>query len=134
MNEMFLKWRFFSVSPILGSLQPTLFARNDGTTEQLYNYMIMLDFFCIGSTELFGTVREGNIQNEKTNPVGLEPTPGTLWQVNQRFRPLGHTDIKLSIYCLTVSWFMNTNGHMIKLVCIGYGLIANTKLFKQLLY
>ena len=57
--------------------------------------MAMLDFTCIGIAELFGTGRERKIQNENIgvimSPEGFEPTPGTLLQVNQRSKPLGHT-------------------------------------------
>ena len=50
----------------------------------------MLDFICMGSVDLFGTVKELKIQNENiclqrdSNPPHATPR-----QVNQRFRPLG---------------------------------------------
>ena len=58
--------------------------------------MIMLDFICIGSAELFGTGRERKIQNENMSPVGFELTPGTPLQVYQRFRPLGHDGLTMN--------------------------------------
>ena len=37
--------------------------------------MVMLDFICMGSADLFGTGRERKIQNENMSPAGFEPTP-----------------------------------------------------------
>ena len=59
--------------------------------------MVMLDFICVGSAELFGTGWEQKNQNEKfiyvSNLIatGFEHTPCTPREVNQRFRLLGHT-------------------------------------------
>ena len=51
----------------------------------------MLDFICMGSADLFGTVRERKIQNENIY-LQRDPNPSqvTPRQVNQRFEPLGH--------------------------------------------
>ena len=36
--------------------------------------MVKLDFICMGPTDLFGTGRERNIQNENMSPAGFEPS------------------------------------------------------------
>ena len=62
--------------------------------------MIMLDFICKGSTELFGTDWDWKIQNKniylqrELNPRLVKPRP-----VDQRFRPLDH-DVLMMI-CFT---------------------------------
>ena len=56
--------------------------------------MVMLDFICKGSAELFGTGREKK-NKKKMSPAGFEPTPGTMRQVNKRFRPLGHDSLMM---------------------------------------
>ena len=38
----------------------------------------MLDFICMGSTELLGTGRKRKIQNENMSPARFEPTPRHL--------------------------------------------------------
>ena len=53
--------------------------------------MVMLDFICMDSADLFGTDKERKIQNEN---IGLQWDSNPLFasprQVNQRLRPLGH--------------------------------------------
>ena len=49
--------------------------------------MVILDFIYKGSADLFGTRREGKIQNENMFPAGFEPANPR--QDSQRFRPLG---------------------------------------------
>ena len=41
----------------------------------------MLDFFCIGSAELFGTQRERKIKNKNMSQAGIEPMHDTPRQV-----------------------------------------------------
>ena len=51
--------------------------------------MVMLDFICMGSADLFGTWRERKIQNENLQRDS-NLRHATQRQVNQRIKPLGH--------------------------------------------
>ena len=80
-----------------------------------YRWMVMLDFICMGSFELFETGRERKIENDNRYlQRDLNPSHITPGQVNQRFRQLGHAgQISSGVFIsLTVSWVMNTNGHV----------------------
>ena len=52
--------------------------------------MVILDFMCIGSVELWGTGNEQKIQNENVLSQGIEPSTPHL--PTGRLRPLGHRD------------------------------------------
>ena len=53
--------------------------------------MIMLDFICNGSVDLFGTGRERKIQNKNiSHQRDSNPNHASLRQESQRLRPLGH--------------------------------------------
>ena len=58
--------------------------------------MVMLDFICIGSTDLFGTGWDRKIQNENLClQWDLNLCYATPRQVNQRFRGLGHDTLMM---------------------------------------
>ena len=97
----------------------------------------MLDFICMGSTELFETGWDSKIQNENIClQRDLNPRHATSRPVTQRFRPLGHADL-ISIGVFIDLQYPDIWIQMDMWQCmygIGYALIANAKFCKQLLY
>ena len=56
--------------------------------------MVMLDFICNGSVDLFGTGRERKIRNENIcHQRDSNPHHASRRQESQRFKPLGHEDL-----------------------------------------
>ena len=54
--------------------------------------MVIINFICIGSTELFGTGQMKKSRLKYMSQVGFEPTPGTPRYINRRLttaRPHG---------------------------------------------
>ena len=73
-----------------------------------FRWMIMLDFICIGSTELFGTGWDWKNQNENMSQAGFEQR-----QWNSSLDRLAMLAIYQMVYfSLKVSWYTNTNGHV----------------------
>ena len=93
-----------------------------------FRWMVMLDFICNGSLDLFGTMRERKIQNQNiclqrdSNPHHASPR-----QESQRLRPLGHDGLmvisglmsyRITGYKFKKNYYVITRVKLIMVTCV----------------